>query len=219
MIAETQPNLGQQATPIEAVCITLLCFGWFILASISAVLAGFPSGRFSNAEFMGLVAHELIVGAVAIAILRHRGHKLSDLLPTPSLKGCGIGIGLYLAAMAAGWIEIIVFSNANDPRPIEQTLAGAAVSMPFVVIMAMVNGLYEETFLLGYLLRGFRSHGASFAMSLSLLVRVLYHLYQGPVGALWVLVVGAIFSTYYLRTRNLWPVVFAHTLADIIPFS
>jgi membrane protease YdiL (CAAX protease family) len=51
-----------------------------------------------------------------------------------------------------------------------------------------------------------------------LLVRVLYHLYQGPVGAVWVLAIGLVFGLYFMRTNQLWPPVFAHILWDIVPF-
>lgn len=52
-----------------------------------------------------------------------------------------------------------------------------------------------------------------------LLVRVLYHLYHGPVGALWILTFGLVFTAFYLRSVNLWPPVLAHVLWDIVPFS
>jgi membrane protease YdiL (CAAX protease family) len=81
----------------------------------------------------------------------------------------------------------------------------------------MVNGTYEEVFLLGFLQRGLRSYGLSIAVGVAVLVRVLYHLYQGPVGTLWVLGFGAVFSLYYLRSEQLWPPAFAHILWDIIP--
>ena len=88
------------------------------------------------------------------------------------------------------------------------------VTLPAIIALAMVNGLYEETFLLGYLQRGFLAAGPSFAIGLSVLVRVLYHLYQGPLGALSVLLFGLVVSLFHWRTGKLWPVVFAHTLAD-----
>ena len=47
---------------------------------------------------------------------------------------------------------------------------------------------------------------------------MLYHLYQGPLGAVWVLGFGLVMSLYYVRTRKLFPVVIAHVLADIVPF-
>jgi membrane protease YdiL (CAAX protease family) len=52
-----------------------------------------------------------------------------------------------------------------------------------------------------------------------LISRVLHHLYQGPLGAVWVLGFGLVMSLYYRRTRKLFNVVFAHALADIVPCS
>ena len=45
-----------------------------------------------------------------------------------------------------------------------------------VVAFAMVNGTFEEVFLLGVLARGLKDHGLLFAGGFSLLVRLLYRL-------------------------------------------
>ena len=86
----------------------------------------------------------------------------------------------------------------------------------FILALSLLNGLYEETFLLGYLIRGFSAAGASFALGLNVLVRLLYHLYQGPMGAVSVVIFGLVVGYYYWRTRVLWPAVFAHMLADVL---
>ena len=87
-----------------------------------------------------------------------------------------------------------------------------------VVALAMVNGLYEETFLAGYLLEGLRKHGIHIALGITTLIRLLYHLYQGPIGAASVTAYGLVVMLFYWRSRLLWPIVFAHTLADITAF-
>ncbi len=93
----------------------------------------------------------------------------------------------------------------------------AGVSLASTVLFAMVNGTFEEIFLLGVLARGLRGYGLSVAIGVSLLVRVLYHLYQGPLGAVSVLAVGLTFTLFYLRGEQLWPPVLAHILLDIVP--
>lgn len=98
-------------------------------------------------------------------------------------------------------------------------VAGAQISLGPLLAMSLVNGIYEEVFLLGYLQRALEGFGASFAVGVSLLVRVLYHLYQGPSGALYVLGFGLVLGLYFLRTRELWPVAFAHIFADFAGFS
>ncbi len=93
----------------------------------------------------------------------------------------------------------------------------AQVTLPSLIAAAMVNGTFEEVFLLGFLARGLRGFGLSIALGVPLLVRALCHMYQGPLGVLWVLGFGLILALYYVRWGQLWPPVLAHILWDIVP--
>jgi membrane protease YdiL (CAAX protease family) len=77
---------------------------------------------------------------------------------------------------------------------------------------------HMKIFLLGFLIRGLRRYGLAVALGASLLVRVLYHTYQGPLGAMWVLVFGAVLSVYFIESGKLFPAVVAHAIADVAPF-
>ena len=55
-------------------------------------------------------------------------------------------------------------------------------------------------------------------VGVSLLVRVLYHLYQGPLGALSILVFGIVITVYFVMSNKLWPPVVCHVVADVVPF-
>lgn len=207
---------GASPAPSEAAAVIAICFGWFILGSIEAVAKGFPpGGSFDDGALADLVFFEIGAGAMALWVLRARGYSLAALLPAPNWQGCLVGTALCGAGLLVWQLVGSAFPVADLARqPISEMAGRTGVSLPVVVAMGMVNGLYEETFLVGYLVRGFRVKGAAFAIGLSLLVRVLYHLYQGPIGALSVLVFGLVLSLFYWRTRWLWPVVFAHALAD-----
>ncbi len=217
----SEPRASHVA-PLEALAVVAICFGWFIFDSLMAVVAGFPPGAaaFSDDAFLEIIVIELVFGAIALGMLRARGHSLAALLPAPSLRGCVEGVVLLVVALLAWSLVGSLFSGSEFARqPIAQMAARNSVSAPFVIALGMVNGLFEETFLVGYLLRGFRTLGPSFAIGVSVLVRLLYHLYQGPIGALSVLVFGVVVSLFYWRTGRLWPVVFAHALADALAFS
>jgi membrane protease YdiL (CAAX protease family) len=138
-------------------------------------------------------------------------------MPAPTLKGCAQGIGIFFAAWIVGLILVLPFSDQPE-QPYVHMIDDARVTVPVVVVMAMVNGAFEEVFLLGFLVRGLRGFGLSVPVGVMLLVRVLYHLYQGPVGMVWVLGIGLVFGLYFIRTNRLWPPVFAHVLWDIVPF-
>lgn len=209
------------ATPGEAGLLVVIAFGWFIAASLEAVAKGFPtSGSFSDSSLVSILVLEFTFGSIALVFLRIRGHSIQQLLPTPSWKGCLVGALLCGAGMLAWFLVAQAFPRSEqEAQPIAEIAANARPSPLVAIALSMFNGLYEETFLLGYLVRAFESSGASFALGLSLLVRVLYHLYQGPIGAVSVLVFGLVISYYYWRTKALWPSVFAHTLADAIALA
>ena len=204
-------------TPGEAAAIVGICFGLYIVLSLNAVASGFPNSPFSNASLVWLAITDAVLAVAALAVLYLREYAIGTLLPAPTLAGSAWGVGLFFAAWIVGWIMVLPFSGQPE-QPYVHMMEDARVTVPVMVVMAMVNGAFEEVFLLGFLLRGLRGFGLSVALGAMLLVRVLYHLYQGPLGAVWVLGFGLVFGLYFMRTNRLWPPVFAHILWDIVPF-
>lgn len=205
-------------TPAEAAGIVLLCFGWFIVVSMYAVSLGFRSGSFSEGGLGGMIALEVVLGATAAYLLASRGFDVRSLYPSPSFRGALAGLLLAFAAGVIGQVAVTPLDPNHYSEPLERLMSASPIGLPLLVAFAIVNGVYEEVFLLGFLLRGLRGHGLAVAVGVSLLVRVLYHLYQGPLGAVYVLAVGAVFSLSYVATGRLFPAVLAHALWDIAPF-
>ena len=179
------------------------------------MLAGFPPARFSDASNSWLVIVELILAGAALLFLRSRNFDIESLYPEPTVRGSLLGVGLFLVCWLLGTVVTALFQTHERPGVIDFSFSGA--SLASIVLVAVVNGTFEEVFLLGVLVRGLRGLGLSLAIGLPLLVRVLYHLYQGPVGVLWVTSFGVTLTLAYVITRQLWPCVFAHILWDIVP--
>jgi uncharacterized protein len=216
-MTEPAAPLAQPAAPLwEVAAVVSICFGWFISLSLSAVSNGFPTGGFSDGSLQEMLVLELILGGLALAFLRLRGYAIRGLLPRPTVRGGAHGVGLLIAAYAAWYL---VYALIGSPRvqgqPIEQIMSDTRVTLPTVLALSFVNGWFEEAFLVGYIVAGLRSHGAAIAIGVSILVRLLYHLYQGPLGAVSVLAYGLVVTLFYWHTRALWPVMFAHMLADL----
>lgn len=203
----------------EAFTTSVICFGLFTVWSTQAVLAGFPQARFSDSDSGNawMVVVEVILAASALLYLHLRNFDTASLYPQPSVGGALSGIGIFLASWVVGWITIAVAVHMVPARELATDFSFSGVSLASIIVLAMVNGAFEEIFLLGVLVRGLRGYGFSIAVGLPLLVRILYHLYQGPLGALWVAAVGLTFTLFYLRGGKLWPLVLAHTLWDIVP--
>jgi membrane protease YdiL (CAAX protease family) len=212
--------LRTATTPGEALAVVALCFGWFILASVSVVLAGFPANPqgFSDGSFLFTGTYELVFGALAIALLHRRGYDIASLVPRPSWRDSGVALLLVAAAWMAGVFAMALFASGQPEQPFVEMLRNARVSAFAVLLFAIVNGAFEEIFLLGFLMRGLEAHGLSISLGVMILVRVSYHLYQGPLGAMSMLGFGLVFGLYHSRTHRLWPPVLAHMICDVIPF-
>ncbi|CAN5235336.1 CPBP family intramembrane metalloprotease [soil metagenome] len=208
-------------TAIEAAAIIAICFGLSIAGSLNAVAAGFPvsGGEFTNGAMLSLLAMEVLLSAVALYVLHRRGFAIWTLVPIPTWIGCAWGLVLFVAASLIGWLLMSLFATSLAPQPIERMVQAAHLSLPVVIAVSVVNGAFEEVFLLGFLMRGLRGYGLSVALGMMLLVRILYHLYQGPVGTVGVFGVGFAFGAFFIRTGKLWPPVFAHVMFDVIGLS
>jgi uncharacterized protein len=203
-------------TPAEALAVVTICFGLMIWQSVHAVVVGFPAHAFTDEGAVWLVTIELTFAAVALLLLRARRFAIGALYPPPSLVGSLQGGGLYLVSWLAAVVVVAPFGDAA--QPIDSMVSQATVSLGVLILLAVVNATFEEVFLLGFLVRGLRGFGLGTAIGVSLLVRALYHLYQGPLGALAVLAFGLVVTLYFVASNKLWPPVFCHMLGDIVPF-
>ena len=207
-------------TPGEALVVVALCFGWPILLSVRVVLAGFQveQGGFSNLGALFTVGFEILTSLMAFALLRRRGYDVASLVPRPAWRDSAVGVALLVAAWIAGALATAPLAADWSDQPITQIMKDSAILPPVALLMSVVNGAFEEVFLLGFLMRGLRGFGLSISLGVPLLVRVSYHLYQGPLGTTWMLAAGLVFGLYHARAQRLWPVVFAHMLWDFLAF-
>ncbi|HEU5331380.1 MAG TPA: CPBP family intramembrane glutamic endopeptidase [Actinocrinis sp.] len=122
----------------------------------------------------------------------------------------GSGLGLYLAAHAAGAALTVV----------PTTLPNVWWRIPVLIASAFQNAALEEVVVLGYLLRRFDQAGMSQyrADGLSAVIRGAYHLYQGFGGFIGNLVMGLIFARLYRRWGRVTPLLLAHGLIDTTAF-
>ncbi|SEL78691.1 CAAX protease self-immunity [Roseateles sp. YR242] len=215
------PAFKSTLSSTEAVVVSAVCFGLFSLWSVQAVMAGFPAARYSNDGVLQMIALELVLAGAALLFLRVRGFDVASLLPRPTWWDTLLGALTYLAAWMLETVCTSAYQAMVPPSPtpdvIEFSFNGLTVAT--LIGFSVVNGLFEEVFLLGVLVRGLRGLGLGLAISLPLLLRLLYHTYQGPVGALGVVAFGLAVTLVYVRTGRLWPSVYAHILADVIPMA
>ena len=72
-------------------------------------------------------------------------------------------------------------------------------SMQLVFLASVVNGVFEELFVAGYVITALApARGMWTAINVSTGMRLLYHLYQGPIGVLTIVPMGLLYGYVYV---------------------
>ena len=200
--------------PVEFVVVILIAFGLFTYWAFMLFFQPPENDAVTNQELVVLFMYELVAFGVIACFLRIRGWQLRKFYTriTWKLTGVGIllatvitlyGIGVGLVGEQAGW--------SNEPEA-----EAVSVSLPIAVIFSVANGIYEESLVVGYVIGVLRWCGCGVAIMVSTMIRVAYHVYQGPDALLIILPIGVLLGYVFYRSRRLWPLVLAHALLNFI---
>ena len=206
----------------EFLIVIFVCFGNFILVSLwyfPALPAGEPFPALDNLQFVTMTISE-IVSLFAVALfLSLRGWSRRDfgfqITWLASLGGVLLAGAMTLASVT---VYVLVKNAIGDPEVLEIPEHGYQWhgSLPVLLIFILVNSVFEEVIVVGYVLPFLaRRHSVVLAIAASTVIRVLYHLYQGASAVLTVGTFGVLAGLVYWRWRNLWPLIVAHTFANL----
>jgi membrane protease YdiL (CAAX protease family) len=218
----------RRLTPgVEFLIVLVWAFGMPIFSSIVAVLgAGAESAHavFNDEALLSILILEIVQTAFLVWFLRIRGWTLEKIGLRVTWRGTAWGLVLLAVTYV---VTIGVQALAQIILPIDHALAAEqypraarGLSMQLVFLTSTVNGIFEEVFVAGYIITALRERrGEWIAINVSTVVRMLYHLYQGPIGIITVVPMGLLYGYTFVRTRQLWPLIVAHVLVDIIGLS
>jgi len=209
------------SAPVHEVLLIVAIFaGWFIYVCLHAVATGFPVPSLSSDRALGLVLFEVLAFLVAAGVLYRSGWRARDFSFRITWLGTFVGVLLFGATLLVHMgLWDLLGSRVAGGEFVAEFARNVSLTLPVALLVSLVNGAYEEFFLTRYLLTAFAASGAAVAIGVSALVRLLCHLYQGPFGALSVVVFGIVLSAFYWRYREIWPVMFAHMLADFVALA
>jgi uncharacterized protein len=206
----------------EVLLVLLTAFGLSIPVSLAALFGGLPpaaTAPITNEALLGAALYELSILALLALFLHLRGWTLERLGLHPSMRDPLIG--LVLAAVAyltyAGlWIAATSLWPHLEELAAATRLLGKDLSVPNVVLISVVNPVFEEVFVCGYVIAALRERlGVTAAINLSAGIRVFYHFYQGAAGVLGIVPIALLFAYWYARTGRLWSVIVAHAMLDV----
>ena len=215
---------------VEFLVVVCGAFGMPIFSSILSLGAGSGASHsgggvvFNDAVLIGIVVFEVVQAVFLVWFLRVRGWTLEKVGLRITWRGTGIGwlllLGTYVLAMVAQHLASLALPAQMQAGAERYPVSDPDVNMQLVFIASTVNGMFEEIFVAGYIITALRdARGIWTAINVSTVVRLLYHLYQGPIGVVTIVPMGMLYGYVYARTRHLWPLMFAHVLIDIVGLS
>ncbi len=163
---------------------------YFIVGSGSILFGRIGTYRMTSARVLVGALIEALLLTLVLAILQIRGWDWERLGLRFSTLAVLSGIPLFIAYIVLYWATALTIALAF-PK--------AASVHAFKFVMA--------------------AHPAAMLLSASTLLRFLYHLYQGPLASISILPLGLLFGLVYWRWRNLWPLIVAHTITNILSFA
>lgn len=211
---------------VEFLVVVTWAFGLPIFASIMSLAASndLRSPVFTNAELFAAILFEVIQLGFLAWFLRIRGWTLTKFGLAFSWSGTAIGIALlavtYALAVGVQYVAQVVFQYDVQAAIARAPRFDENLSMQLLFLISVVNAIAEELFVAGYVITALQPRrGLWVAINASVVVRLLYHLYQGPIGVLTSVPMGLLYGYLYSRTRQLWPLIVAHVLLVLVTLS
>ncbi len=138
--------------------------------------------------------------------------------PAPDLGwGTALAAGIGLPGL------LLVFAAAQlglNAKIVPAALEPVWWAVPVLILAAVQNAVLEEVIVVGYLMTRLRSFGwrLVWIVTTSAVLRGSYHLYQGFGAFVGNVVMGVVFSLFFLRKGRVMPLIVAHTLLDVVAF-
>ncbi|MBI1213920.1 MAG: CPBP family intramembrane metalloprotease [Alphaproteobacteria bacterium] len=209
------------AIPQQAeIAIVLICaFGLPLTYSVLIASGVVDAGTTTDARLVRLLIFELATLGLLGSLLWARGWTLERLgFGTPVLQDAIDGAGLVAVAYLLPACILLVLPTELK-QSAASTLLFGPLSLPAIVATSIVNPVFEEVFVVGYVFAALRGANGMLAINVSIALRLAYHLYQGAASVIFILPLAVMFAWWYSKRASLWPLLFAHAALDFMALS
>jgi membrane protease YdiL (CAAX protease family) len=203
----------------EFIVVTVVGFSYFVASSLVILLSGVRQFELTTSRLLrGAAVEVLILGAVAV-FLHARGWRPDRLGLRFSWGAVAAGVPLFIIYLLLYWVTATLLLLAV-PAVRTVWVFRTTLHAPYALLLLflIVNSFFEELMVTAYVVEALTSKGPALAITASTLLRLGYHLYQGPLAALSIIPLGLLFATLYWRGRNVWPLIVAHTITNVVVF-
>ncbi|MBS2212716.1 CPBP family intramembrane metalloprotease [Carboxylicivirga mesophila] len=221
-ISEAKKEKSVYTSKIELLIVLIVGFGFFAFSSTYKLIFGQTANdiQVSNYGTYFNTLYQIIVLTIIGTFLKFRGWKLLDF--NLRFKFRMIFIAILLLLTTALFINIIlviidvigldIINTENKPN---FTIEANWLSLVMIIV---INSIYEESLLIGYLFKRFEKMSPIIVIVFSMLIRLSFHTYQGWFSLISIPIISLVFGIYYIKYRKLWPLIIAHGLNNSLLF-
>ncbi len=210
----------------ELITILIIGFGLFIYSSARSffiVNSDYTHSWIYKVTSQGhysILIYEIIALLMIIYILKIRDWKISDFNLTFTFRLIWIALLIMFIRNIIGNVGFKIFEAFNivDETTTKHVQYGLEANWISISLIIIINSIFEEFILIGYLFKRLEKYHPVIIIGLSMLIRQLYHTYQGWISLFMILPTGLVFGYYYFKHKKLWPVIFAHGFSNLIAF-
>ncbi len=170
---------------------------------------------------LALIVRALQVSApvLLIVLVTHVNWQSVGFVQVRWLRDFLMGLGIWLLGTFAFYATCSVMPASVFPSPeVSTNFEHPTEIFGFLLLLAgsCANGFAEELIIRGYLLTRLECvlRSTWSAVLITSLLFAAYHLYQGVGSMIGIAVLGLVYGTAFCVCRRIWPLVFAHAVAD-----
>jgi membrane protease YdiL (CAAX protease family) len=204
--------IRELSAPAEFCLILLVGFGPLIVFQLPNLLRPRPA-VINNAGTLWFPLIEVMLLIPVLWIGKVRGWSLSTFGSKISWKATGAGIVLFLVAEA---VMVGVSYGVGMIHPQQAPIAAGRLAVFPILLISLLNPVYEEVLENAYFIHRLERFGMWPAVLASAAFRGVFHLQFGINAVLSIFAFGVIFAFVYWRWRQLWPLIVAHSLTDLL---
>lgn len=213
-------NLLKSLPPgAEFIAVIVGAFGISILGSVLALFHVPQAVHTTESSLWAVVVHQAVLVLVLGSFLYIRDWSATRLGLVPRWSDPVWAIGLMAGASAiyyGAWHLVAWLAPQLLHTSAQTALSTSAVSPAAIAAFVLVNPVFEEVFVTGYVISALKdSRGETFAINVSVVIRLLYSLHLGAIGVIATIPMGLVFGYWFARKGRLWPVIGAHALVDV----
>lgn len=206
---------------IELIIVLFLSLGLFMYASTTTFIETLQGRRqaqtYNNFDFLFIIVFEIIVLCLITIILNFRGWKLSDFNLSFSARMWWDALLIIILRVILGFTFVGILSLFPFFKMDEISNTDISLQMNLVIsfLVLIVNSIYEEVILIGYLFKRLENVNTYIVIFISFLCRLSFHTYQGWGQIPMVFSMALVFGVYYFNYKKLGPLIIAHAIGNL----